>query len=185
MSDQRSVINALIDAIKNNPRDVSLRVHVSSLLLAENDADGAWEHIRAALEEAPDNLEALALAARTAELQGRTRQASAYRRIADALQTPQRKSATENQTDELLFEYDDSIVNPDALTNVLECDQRLDTVLESTDEIWTFEDPGFRLDDVAGMDEVKQRLELAFLAPMKNPKLKDYFGKSLRGGLLL
>ena len=35
------------------------------------------------------------------------------------------------------------------------------------------------------MTEVKQRLEAAFLAPMRNPELRLLYGKSLRGGLLL
>jgi AAA+ superfamily predicted ATPase len=47
------------------------------------------------------------------------------------------------------------------------------------------ERPGLRLDDVAGMAEVKQRLEAAFLAPMRSPELRRLYGKSLRGGLLL
>src|SRR5260370_1439132 len=35
------------------------------------------------------------------------------------------------------------------------------------------------------MTEVKQRLEAAFPAPMRNPDLRRLYGKSLRGGLLL
>ncbi|WP_130797140.1 ATP-binding protein [Streptomyces otsuchiensis] len=42
-----------------------------------------------------------------------------------------------------------------------------------------------RLDDVGGMQEVKDRLESAFLAPLRNPELRKLYGKSLRGGLLL
>jgi SpoVK/Ycf46/Vps4 family AAA+-type ATPase len=41
------------------------------------------------------------------------------------------------------------------------------------------------LDDVGGMEQVKERLEAAFLAPMRNPELRRLYGKSLRGGLLL
>ena len=44
---------------------------------------------------------------------------------------------------------------------------------------------GLRLRDVAGMSEVKDRLEAAFLAPMRNPELTRLYGKSLRGGLLM
>ncbi len=44
---------------------------------------------------------------------------------------------------------------------------------------------GVRLADVAGMQQVKQRLESAFLMPMRNPELRRLYGKSLRGGLLL
>ena len=47
------------------------------------------------------------------------------------------------------------------------------------------ERPGLQLTDVAGMAEVKARLEAAFLAPMRNPELRKLYGKSLRGGLLL
>jgi SpoVK/Ycf46/Vps4 family AAA+-type ATPase len=35
------------------------------------------------------------------------------------------------------------------------------------------------------MEQVKRRLEMAFLAPMRNPQLREMYGKSLRGGLLL
>jgi SpoVK/Ycf46/Vps4 family AAA+-type ATPase len=44
---------------------------------------------------------------------------------------------------------------------------------------------GLRLSDVGGMAEVKERLEAAFLAPLRNPELVRLYGKSLRGGLLL
>ncbi len=47
------------------------------------------------------------------------------------------------------------------------------------------EQPRVRLDDVGGMTEVKQRLELALLGPMRNPELAKAFGKSTKGGLLL
>ncbi len=42
-----------------------------------------------------------------------------------------------------------------------------------------------RLADVAGMEEVKARLDAAVLAPMRNPELMRLYGKSLSGGLLL
>jgi SpoVK/Ycf46/Vps4 family AAA+-type ATPase len=42
-----------------------------------------------------------------------------------------------------------------------------------------------RLADVGGMEQVKQRLDAAFLGPMRNPDLARMYGKSLRGGLLL
>jgi AAA+ superfamily predicted ATPase len=47
------------------------------------------------------------------------------------------------------------------------------------------EHAGITLADVAGLTEVKKRLEAAFLAPMRNPELRKLYGKSLRGGLLL
>lgn len=43
----------------------------------------------------------------------------------------------------------------------------------------------FYLRDVGGMDDVKKRLQVSFLAPMQNPEMRAAFGKSMRGGLLL
>ena len=47
------------------------------------------------------------------------------------------------------------------------------------------EAPGMTLADVGGLDDVKRQIELSFLAPMRNPELRQMYGKSLRGGLLL
>jgi SpoVK/Ycf46/Vps4 family AAA+-type ATPase len=47
------------------------------------------------------------------------------------------------------------------------------------------ERPGLRLADVGGMEQVKERLELALLGPMRNPELAKAFGTSGAGGLLL
>jgi SpoVK/Ycf46/Vps4 family AAA+-type ATPase len=55
----------------------------------------------------------------------------------------------------------------------------------SADRAFDVENAGLRLADVAGMQDVKQRLEAAFLAPMRNPELRRLYGKSLRGGLLM
>lgn len=45
--------------------------------------------------------------------------------------------------------------------------------------------PAMRLADVAGMEDTKARIEAAFLAPLRNPELRRFLGKKLRGGLLL
>jgi SpoVK/Ycf46/Vps4 family AAA+-type ATPase len=58
---------------------------------------------------------------------------------------------------------------------------------EGTADVDAFdtERPSTRLDDVGGMQEVKDRLEAAFLAPIRHPELRATFAKSLRGGLML
>lgn len=51
-----------------------------------------------------------------------------------------------------------------------------------------FEEPQperITLADVGGLEQVKNRLRLAFLEPMRNPEIAKAYGKSLRGGLLL
>lgn len=52
-------------------------------------------------------------------------------------------------------------------------------------EDWEVEPPKVKMDDVGGLADVKNRIEAAFLAPMRNPELRRLYGKSLRGGLLL
>jgi SpoVK/Ycf46/Vps4 family AAA+-type ATPase len=38
---------------------------------------------------------------------------------------------------------------------------------------------------VAGLEHVKRRIEMSFLAPLRNPELRAMYKKSLRGGLML
>jgi SpoVK/Ycf46/Vps4 family AAA+-type ATPase len=45
--------------------------------------------------------------------------------------------------------------------------------------------PEVALDDVAGMELVKTALRISFLDPMRNDELREMYGASLRGGLLL
>ena len=47
------------------------------------------------------------------------------------------------------------------------------------------ERPQVTLADVGGLEHVKKRLEASFLAPLRNPKLRQMYGKRLRGGLML
>src|SRR5207245_3485803 len=50
---------------------------------------------------------------------------------------------------------------------------------------WEVLTPEVTLNDVGGMEDVKRRITVAFLGPLRNPELRQAFGKSLRGGLLL
>jgi AAA+ superfamily predicted ATPase len=54
-----------------------------------------------------------------------------------------------------------------------------------TEPAYDLETTGISLADVGGMEQVKARLEAAFLAPMRNPELSRMYHKSLKGGLLL
>ena len=54
-----------------------------------------------------------------------------------------------------------------------------------TEPAYDLESSAIRLSDVGGMEQVKKRLEIAFLAPMRNPELSRMYHKSLKGGLLL
>ncbi|PRX49392.1 ATPase family protein associated with various cellular activities (AAA) [Prauserella shujinwangii] len=60
-----------------------------------------------------------------------------------------------------------------------------DPVLDVERRALDVERPALTLADVGGLTEVKKRLDAAFLAPLRNPGLRELYGKSLKGGLLL
>ena len=64
-------------------------------------------------------------------------------------------------------------------------DDQHEPIQGEEDRAFDVEKSTVTLADIGGMEEVKKRLELAFLAPLRNPELRTLFGKSLRGGLLL
>ncbi|MFI9450226.1 ATP-binding protein [Amycolatopsis sp. NPDC052450] len=61
-------------------------------------------------------------------------------------------------------------------------DQDSSTVPSS---LWDAERPAVTLADVAGLAEVKQHLDTAFLAPLRNPALAAAFGQKPGGSLLM
>lgn len=198
MSDRQSVIEVLTKAVEANPNDVSLRLHLSSLLLEENENEKALEQACAVLNLQPDNLEALEKAGRAANALGQFEKANGYKRLRDALsgkKDAEQKAITpfDDFTDDILFNefIDDEPKTPISAGPMFDFDDDFedkqfdDMLLDDGDEIWEVEEPDIRLDDVAGMEKVKERLQMAFLAPLKNPELMKFYGKSLRGGLLL
>lgn len=55
----------------------------------------------------------------------------------------------------------------------------------AAEDAWDVETATSTLADVGGMQDVKDRLNMAFLAPLRNPELRRLYGKSLKGGLML
>ena len=53
------------------------------------------------------------------------------------------------------------------------------------EDMWDVEASTLTLADVGGMQAVKDRLNMAFLAPLRNPEMRRLYGKSLKGGLML
>jgi SpoVK/Ycf46/Vps4 family AAA+-type ATPase len=196
MSNKQSIIIVLSEAAAKDPSDLALRLHLASLLLNEGQGQEALVHLAAVLNARPDDLEALSLAVRAADSIGQNERANSYRRILQALNPPLAKApGSEVQhpqpDDDLIFEYDDSgareddPLEEDDLVAISADAGAVDSVLDASDEIWDFEEPRLRLADVAGMDQVKDRLRLSFLGPLQKPELLRHYGKSLRGGLLL
>ncbi len=190
-----SVIAVLATAVENDPDNISLRLHLISLLSDAGRLDEVLKHCGAILLAEPDHLEALRYAAGAAEKTGDRRRAESYRRLLQALtgaaDINRPKEEEELWPTDLPFS-DVRTMPPEERQplRIAEFGSPDDLELDfgedgAKDEFWEAERPGVTLLDVAGMEEVKRRLNLAFLAPLKNPEMMKMYGKSLRGGLLL
>ena len=164
MSDD--VIVALEAALGVTPENVALRLHVAGVLLERGRAAEALAHASHVLARDPTHVPALQLAARAANVTGERERAERYARVASTLQaeTPAAAAAVPAAGGRPQLRLLDG---GDAPTP------------------WDVERPTVRMDDVAGLEQVKRRLHLAFFAPLANPELRRAFAQSLRGGLLL
>src|SRR5262245_27910182 len=85
MAIDASVVAAIETAVAANPDNVSLRVHLVSLLIATDRCNEALTHCTAVLSAQPDNLEALQYAAQAAATIGESAKAEGFRRLYAAL----------------------------------------------------------------------------------------------------
>ncbi|RKT69046.1 ATPase family protein associated with various cellular activities (AAA) [Saccharothrix variisporea] len=165
------MIQALLGALTAEPDNHAVRAHVARLLLDAGRPDEALDQATTVLAAVPDHVDALRVASAAARAVGDDAKAVSYGRLADALSPPPasappapiRASAVPDTADEILQQWADE----EAVT---------EPPVGPT---------GVTLADIGGLAEVKKRLELSFLAPLRNPELSLRFGKSLRGGLLL
>ena len=142
-----------------SPEDLPLRLHLARLLLDSGHRDAAVRHLGQVLARDPGSEEALELLAR----------AGARSPAAE----PQSKS--EDVLEQLEDEFE-GIVPPMFVDR---------GAAEPAGDAWEDSSERVTLADVGGLEAVKERLEVAFLAPLRNPELRQRYRKSLRGGLLL
>jgi SpoVK/Ycf46/Vps4 family AAA+-type ATPase len=165
------LIDSLIAAVQGRPDDVPLRLHLARLLLEAGRQAEAIGHAAQALQHAPDDAAARDLMARAIGASGPATPAE-----------PVAPPAEPGGMDWRAYEEQLADVIPPRFARA---DDRPEPVRGSEDRAFDVEVSTIRLADVGGMTEVKQRLELAFLGPLRNPELRAMYGKSLRGGLLL
>jgi AAA+ superfamily predicted ATPase len=195
MEPEPTVLDSLRRAVEAMPDDVPLRVHLATLLLRAGQRDEAIRQVGAILQRDPGNAAALGLLRDPPAPAGAAGQPpvgatdiSAERAVVH----PPLTGSTEPQGDAAGSrppQYDWSQAE-DELRDVLPAmfvgdAPGADPAGRGEAGAYDAEHAGLTLADVAGMAEVKQRLEAAFLAPMRNPDLRRLYGKSLRGGLLL
>ncbi len=165
-----TVISALQTASDLDPADLDLRLHLANLLLEAGRAAEALHQAQAVLQAEPDRLEALRLAAWSAEEAGEAETAARYHRLNDALTGVIQGAARSQDT---APERQPALAQAENLPEVVD------------DARWDIQTPRVTLADVAGMTEVKRRLDLALLSPIRNPELLRAYGATLGGGLLL
>ena len=158
-------------AVEIDPTAVPIRLHLAQLLLDSGAEAAALEHFSTILDRDPANREALRGATAAADAVGDQQRAAGYRqRLADLGGSSQPDAAQKPSS------------APQA--------ERRQAVPVETDPAagsawWEVMTPEVTLKDVGGMEDVKRRINVAFLGPLRNPELRQAFGKSLRGGLLL
>jgi AAA+ superfamily predicted ATPase len=204
------LLDSLRNAVAAMPDDVPLRLHFATMLLRAGQRDEAVRQIGAVLQLEPGNAEAIRLltssaAAGPVDGTGPAGPAGPAAHQPGATALPPTgpfpvvgdEPAEPPQDDEAAAPPRPGRATDDYDWSQAENELRgllppmfvgeAGSVSAGLDEARAYdaEAAGLTLADVAGLDEVKQRLESAFLAPMRNPELRKLFGKSLRGGLLL
>lgn len=160
------LIESLQRAVAAAPEDAALQLHVARLLLDAGRPAEALPHVTQVLSVAPGDPAAIGLLAQaSAVLSG-----GAAAAAPGAPQVPAAGSG---------FDWSAAEAEVDGLTPPVFVDGPPEPAVEEAER------PDLRLSDVGGMQQVKDRLEAAFLAPMRNPELRRLYGKSLRGGLLM
>jgi AAA+ superfamily predicted ATPase len=204
MEPEPTVLDSLRKAIDAMPDDVPLRLHLATLLLAAGQRDEAVRHLGAVLQRDPGNAQVLSLL--TGPASPPEPAGTAAPPPDPAVISPERpgvlapRPAAPAGPDAAGPDAGEAAKPPkydwsqaeDELRDVLPAmfvgeGEAADSTSAGIDEADAYdaEHTGLTLADVAGMTEVKRRLEAAFLAPMRNPELRRLYGKSLRGGLLL
>ncbi len=171
MSGNSSVIDTLLNAHEANPNNLEIALHLATLLEGEAQVEKALQLFQHVLSREPVNLQALQGALRMAEKSGNGRLADGYRHLLSAFDPDAAEESPQGA--------DNQQIKPQ------EFKLRVVGGRESSDLSSQSEEPQLKLDDVGGMEQVKRRLQLSFLGPLKNPALMSAYGKSVGGGLLL
>lgn len=178
------LVSALRRASAAAPNDVVLRLHLADQLLAADDRTGAITEIAAALQIDPSH-EGARRAMDRALLPDRP--TVDYPRPAKSSSSFDWSQAERQVSDIAGSMFLDR--GPEDSETDGPSGSSSDGFARSSTAVnrgrFTVEPSRITLADVGGMDSVKDRLTASFLAPLSNPRLRQLYGKSLRGGLLL
>ncbi len=158
-SDTDPVIAALSTALQASPSP-ELRIALGERWMELAQPAQAVAVLSDALAEDPTNTRALLVAIQAAQAAGMTGRADGWQAVHRALtgiSAPARQTVEGDAGNVIRLVGEDEAPSRDAIS----------------------------FEDVGGLREVKRRIELAFLAPLRRPELYQAYGRSIRGGLLL
>ena len=160
MNPEDALLASLDAVVQANPNDLTLRQHLAELLHRAGRSDEAIAHCAAILQIDAGNAAARAL-------------------MAAALSAPLEPTTTPDRPAQGMASG--AVTGPAPGSP----EQPERWAVNSPSGLWGAEQAGITLADVGGMTEVKNRIDAAFLTPLRNPEFRQLYGKSLRGGLLL
>ncbi len=200
------LIESLRRAVAAAPDDVELRIHLAEQLLGAGAVAEAIAEAAAALQREPDRSAARQLMARALGGPGAAAEPAAPNRAPLTGAEPAPAGASEAHPSEAHpseadpTEADRTAAEPPASEPAgfdwSAAEQQVgdfaqpmfvdeSAAPDPSESAFDLERSTITLADVGGMEQVKDRLEAAFLAPLRNPELRKLYAKSLRGGLLL
>ncbi len=186
MAEADPVLDSLRRAVAAQPDDVPLRLHLATLLIGAGRTDEAVAMCAAALQREPGSAAARELMMRAmappAPRGGEEESGAAQDSPAPSPLTPV-AGAPEPAPSDGDVDWDALDAELGGIAEPMFLDRQ--TAPGAGRPGWGIEQTGITLADVGGMQPVKDRLEAAFLAPLRNPGLRQLYGKRLGGGLLL
>ncbi len=206
MAANEEALKNLLEALQFSPENVPLRKHVADMLVELGRYSEAEEHLRAALEIKP-NSKVLKLGLATAYYhQGKN--SIAFVVIEELLEsaTPppevfllhakllvangdprtaqeEYRKAVALHPDLKDFSFEDQLKTKanDAITH----SGKVPVEMEDEELFAEVERPKVTFDDVGGMAEVKEEIELKIIMPLQHPDLYKAYGKAIGGGILM
>ena len=184
MTNDDALLESLRAAVDDHPADFRLRLHFARLLADSGRLQEAVSQAAAVLQQEPANQDALLLIA-TASRPATTPPPTIPPPTPPAVPSSQStadaagQAAPPSHPGGFDWSHAEGQVGDIVPPMFVEGEESSDV------DAYEAERPALRLADVGGMEQVKERLESAFLAPIRHPELRKAFAKSLRGGLLL
>ncbi len=199
MTGRDETLRALREAVRVAPRNVDLRLHLASTLLAWGMAQEAESEFRAALAQAAGDARAKLGLANAFLQQGKDGEAtvlvesllSGADATAEAYLLHARLLLKGGDADRAARAYGAARdLNPDLHDDAFERIEQPAKVSarrggEEAPPSTELERPAVRFADVGGMEDLKEQIRLKIIHPMMHPDLYAAYGKKAGGGMLL